>query len=445
MRYRAGVCGALALGLVFAAAAAADEGVDPRALSGSAGGTVFRAGADAFSAPLPALDGDGLRRFNAGRRLFRTVWRPHGIAEDRGDVGLGPLFNRNACSGCHVRDGRGRPPEGDGPARGMLARLSPADAGFGAQLQDQALVGVADEGRLLIRYLAREGRFDDGGAYRLRVPEYRISGPAEGLALSARVPPAVHGAGLLEAVDEHRLRALADPEDADGDGVSGRLAEIARAGAVVIGRFGWKASRASLAEQVADAAAEDIGLASAARPDGGCAPAQMETIPACRQEVELDDDRIAALVDYLRGLAVPARRDLASPQVARGEAVFADAGCPACHALELRLGNAAPAGALAGATIRPYTDLLLHDMGAGLADPAPEGAARAGEWRTPPLWGIGLAETVNGHSFFLHDGRARSLLEAVLWHGGEAAAARDAVLALPAPDRAALVAFLQSL
>ncbi|HEX9648554.1 MAG TPA: di-heme oxidoredictase family protein [Alphaproteobacteria bacterium] len=442
MGLRAGCAGAIVALVLAAWTAAAAESADPAALSGGPDATVFRAGRDAFSAPMPVLDGERLRSFDAGRRLFRTVWRPAAVSADSSAVGLGPLFNRNACSGCHVRDGRGRPPEHDGaPARGLVARLAPAGADYGVQLQDQAVVGVAYEGRLALRYDEVEGRFADGGTFSLRAPRAGIDrpayGPVDGLAVSLRVPPAVAGVGLLEAVDEAALRALADPDDADGDGISGRLAEITRAGRREIGRFGWKATRARLADQVAAAAADDIGLASAARPDGGCAPAQVAGLAACRQEVEIDDAQIGALVAYLRGLAVPARRDLDAPAVVGGEALFAAAGCPACHVPVLPLAS--------GAAIRPYTDLLLHDLGEGLADEAGEGAATGAEWRTAPLWGIGLVEVVNGHSFFLHDGRARSLIEAVLWHGGEAAAARDAVLALSADDRAALVAFLGSL
>jgi len=212
-----------------------------------------------------------------------------------------------------------------------------------------------------------------------------------------------------------------------------------------IGRFGWKATRVSLRDQVIEAAAEDLGLASPQRPFGGCAPAQVAKTPDCAQPIELDEPAIIQLVAYLRGLAAPARRNAEDPTVRRGEVLFEQTGCARCHRPNLATGDYPPLPDLGGKIIHPYTDLLLHDMGDELADRAPDGAANGKEWRTPPLWGIGLVPTVNGHSFFLHDGRARSLMEAVLWHGGEAAAARNIVVGLSEADRAALIAFIESL
>ncbi len=247
---------------------------------------------------------------------------------------------------------------------------------------------------------------------------------------------------LLEAVTEATLAGLADPLDGDGDGISGRLALLADGR---LGRFGWKATRASLRDQVVEAAAEDMGLASRQRPLAGCTPQQARDIAACTAAEEIGEADIARLVAYLRGLAVPARRHLDDPQASHGEALFAAAGCAACHVPTLVTGDQAPLPALAGQRIHPYTDLLLHDMGEALADNFADGAANGREWRTPPLWGIGLAETVNGYRFFLHDGRARTLLVAVLWHGGEAAAATAAVRAMDSAARAALITFLASL
>jgi len=318
---------------------------------------------------------------------------------------------------------------------------------LGAQLQDQALPGIEREGRIRVSYREQPGQFDDGTSYSLRAPVYAINGSTAGDTdwLSPRVPPAVFGGGLLEAVDVAALHAAADPNDRDGNGISGRLAVIERPGGRVIGRFGWKATRPSLRDQVIDAAAEDLGLASRERPLGGCTPTQATTITECTQDVELNEDAIRKLVTYLRGLGVPARRNQEDPAVRRGEALFAEAGCVNCHRPSLPTGDYPPLPALGGRTIYPYTDLLLHDMGDGLADQAPTGADSSREWRTAPLWGLGLVRTVNGHSFFLHDGRARSLMEAVLWHGGEAAAARDIVVGWSADDRAALIAFIESL
>jgi CxxC motif-containing protein (DUF1111 family) len=426
-------------------------------LAGGPGGTVFVADDMAFSLPAPALDAESRDAFAAGRRLFRVSWRPRAFSEATADqVGLGPMFNRRSCAGCHVKNGRGQPAAaGDtGPARGMILRLSAQTAGapephhvLGAQLQDQAVPGVAREGRIEVTYRERPGQFADGSGFSLRIPTYAISGSTTDhpIWLSPRVPPAVFGGGLLEAVAPATLEALADPTDADGDGISGRIALIDQPAGRAIGRFGWKATRASLRDQVIEAAAEDLGLASVDRPLAGCTPAQAATIAACLQDEELDDRAIEQLVTYLRGLAAPARRNQDDPQVQRGEILFQKAGCDRCHRSSLATGDNPPLPGFGNQTIHPYTDLLLHDMGDGLADLAPDGAANGREWRTAPLWGIGLVPTVNGHRFFLHDGRARSVMEAVLWHAGEAAAARQSVLAWPARDRAALVAFLSSL
>ncbi len=427
------------------------------AISDGPAGTAVREDAQAFSMPVTGLAGATREEFSAGRRLFRIVWRPESFSDATADmVGLGPLFNRHSCAGCHVRNGRGRPPVvGDtGPARGMILRLSAQNGGaamidpwLGAQLQDQAIPGLGREGRIALRYRERTGQFADGEPYGLRTPAYAINGAPRDhvLHVSPRVPPAIFGGGLLEAIDAAALRAVADPMDEDGDGISGRLAMIDRPGGSVIGRFGWKATRPTLRDQVVEAAAEDLGLASQERPLGACTPAQAEKIAACEQALELSEDAIEKLVIYLRGLAAPARRERGDPDVQRGEALFAAIGCTHCHLPSLPTGDYPPMPALGGQIVRPYTDLLLHDMGEDLADQAPDGAATGREWRTAPLWGIGLVPTVNGHGFLLHDGRARSLTEAILWHGGEAATARDAFVGLPADDRAALLAFIESL
>ena len=376
-------------------------------------GIADRADSGAYSMPAPELEESARPLFLAGRALFRRQWRPEAAGGLADGVGLGPLFNRRSCAGCHVRDGRGAPPApvpagaAPGPARGMVAVLG-AHPRFGRQLQDQAVVGARPEGRLRLRYETRAGAFADGAPFALRVPFYRVEGAGweEPWPLSPRVPPAVFGLGLLEAVAEEEIVGQGD-----------RTGRVSRVGGMV-GRFGWRAERARLRDQVAAAAREDIGLDSPG---------------------EIGEAEIAALAAYLRGLGVPARRAVHAPEVRRGEAAFAAAGCAACHRPALRIGPAPLVAAWAGRVVRPYTDLRLHDMGPGLADPG------GSEWRTPPLWGLGLLETVNGHDFLLHDGRARGPLEAILWHGGEAAPAREAVLALKAPRRADLLAFLASL
>jgi CxxC motif-containing protein (DUF1111 family) len=434
----------------------------PAALSAGEATTVFKS-REAFSAPLANLDLKRLRAFAFGRHLFRRDWMIAPASEESLD-GLGPTYNRLSCSGCHLKDGRGRPPASpDEPMKSMLVRLSVPGVGanggpaphpvYGSQLQDKGILGVPKEGRATIRYREIEGAFADGERYRLRAPIYEFTelehGPlGDTFLFSPRVAPAIHGLGLLEAVDGAAIEDAADPDDADGDGISGKVNRVWDdvTGQKGLGRFGWKANTASLHAQVAAAALGDMGITTSVFPSDNCPDAQSACLDAPNGGMpELDDQRLEMLVLYARSLAVPARRDLDDPSVRRGEILFVSAGCASCHAPSLATGAHAALPELAEQTIHPYTDLLLHDMGEGLADGRPDFEASGREWRTPPLWGIGLVQRVNLHRFFLHDGRARGFMEAVLWHGGEAKAAREAVLAMPKADRDALIAFLGSL
>jgi CxxC motif-containing protein (DUF1111 family) len=273
--------------------------------------------------------------------------------------------------------------------------------------------------------------------------------------MSPRVAPQMIGLGLLEQVPEAAILAKADPEDADGDGVSGKPQRVWDPGhkVVALGRFGWKAGAPRIDVQNQSAFSGDIGISTPLfpAPYGECTPAQA----ACREGPHGDDseyDNLEAnaqvtdlVLFYSRHLAVPARRDVDHPEVLRGKKLFHESGCIACHTPKFRTAPDGPEPELRSQLIWPYTDLLLHDMGPGLADGRPEGRAGGTEWRTPPLWGIGLTQTVSGHSFFLHDGRARNLTEAILWHDGEARRAREAFRTMDKPDRAALLRFLNSL
>ena len=299
-----------------------------------------------------------------------------------------------------------------------------------------------------------------GEIVNLRKPTYGVADLGYGpmhpeVMLSPRLAPPMIGLGLLEAIAEADILAGADPDDGDGDGISGRANRVwsVEQGKVMLGRFGWKAGQPSLAEQGAGAMAGDIGISNplAAASWGDCTEAQADCRAAPHGESERHDglEASAQVMDlilfYGRNLAVPARRSVDDPEVLRGKAMFYGAGCTGCHTPKFATRRDAEVPALAGQLIWPYSDMLLHDMGEGLADHRPEGAATGTEWRTQPLWGIGYTEAVNGHTFFLHDGRARNLTEAVLWHGGEAQAARDAFAAMPKADRDALIAFLNSL
>jgi CxxC motif-containing protein (DUF1111 family) len=261
------------------------------------------------------------------------------------------------------------------------------------------------------------------------------------------------GLGLLEAIAPDDIVAAADADDADGDGISGRPNRVWSNDRqrVMLGRFGWKAGNATIADQSAGAFSGDVGISSPLAPDpwGECTESQTK----CRAgphggdgaNPEASGESMEKVVFYSSNLAVPERRNASDSNVLRGKALFYSTSCTGCHTPKHATQSDWPLPALAGQLIWPYTDLLLHDMGEGLADGRPEGDASGREWRTAPLWGIGLTETVNGHTYFLHDGRARNLLEAILWHGGEAQAARDAVRSMRPGDRQALLDFLNSL
>jgi CxxC motif-containing protein (DUF1111 family) len=461
------VLAAAAVLLLLAVACGADDRTDgsaiavSRSLEAGGAGTVFDTTISAFALPDRNLGADDQRAFVVGNTFFNDPW-VIAPSSTEGRDGLGPTFNANSCSSCHFKDGRSAPPGPDDPdGPGLLMRLSVPGRGphgepvpeptYGGQLNHRSIPGVPAEGRIVITYDEVEGRFDDGTPYTLQRPTYRIEaalGPlAADVAMSPRVAPALVGVGLLEAVPEATITARADPDDADGDGISGRPNQVwdAVAGRTVVGRFGWKANVATVEQQVAGAFVGDIGVTSRLQPEQNCPPAQA----ACQAapdggRPELDDHKLQRVTFYARTLAVPARRPTASGDLRRGAELFEEVGCASCHTPSTSTGRA-DIPELAEQDIQPFTDLLLHDMGPGLADGRPDFEASGNEWRTPPLWGVGLVEVVNGHTRFLHDGRARSLEEAVLWHGGEAEAAQRRYVGLTAADRAALLAFLGTL
>ncbi len=450
------------LSLLAAPAAAETLQVGDFTITPALGGETSRPGPDrnAFALPAANLERELVRVFFFGNRLFNTNWIA-APSSTEGFDGLGPLFNRVSCSGCHLRDGRGQPPGEGEEMLSMLVRLSlpgqAADGGplphpaYGDQLSDRALPGVVPEGRATVAWEELPGAYADGTPYSLRRPLLSFHdlayGPLDGVLTSPRVAPFVIGLGPLEAGPDATLRALAHPDDADGDGISGRVNEVWDRGAeaTVPGRFGWKANQPSLLQQSAGAALGDIGLTTGLFPAENCRPAQADCAAAVNGgSPELDDAFLAKLILYMRTLAVPLARDFDDPEVQAGAALFAASGCAACHTPTLASGESHLA-ALSGQTFHPFTDLLLHDMGPGLADGRPDFLASGSEWRTAPLWGLGLLEQVNGHQFLLHDGRARGFAEAILWHGGEAEAAKERFRALDVTDRAALVRFLGAL
>jgi len=424
--------------------------------------TVFNTSRDAFAKPAKNLPTTDLRAFTFGNKMFNTKWWTAPASVTSLD-GLGPTFNRKSCAACHFKDGRGRPPlDINEPMKSMLVRLSipgmaengapMPHAAYGGQLNDNGINGVPAEGVAKITYEDIEGRYPDGTPYSLRKPIYEFKELAYGelgsdIMFSPRVAPSVYGLGLLEAVPMVTILSNADPHDKDGDGISGRpnyVWDVVN-NKKSIGRFGWKANVATLQEQDAGAALGDIGITTSLFPDENCTKAQAECGTAINGgQPEMSDMQLEKLTFYVSTLAVPARRKVDDPVVQAGARLFERAQCASCHTPQMRTGEHDIA-ALSRQNIQPFSDMLLHDMGDGLADNRPDFEATGTEWRTPPLWGIGLVKTVNKHTNFLHDGRARNLEEAILWHGGEAAGSKETFKAMSKDERAALITFLRSL
>ena len=433
--------------------------------------------ADAFSQPSGNITFEDELNFRVGDGLFRKLWVSSPSSTLASD-GLGPLFNARSCQRCHVKDGRGHPPSGpDDKATSMFLRISiPGTQGdgieeiegylatlpdpvYGTQLQDFSLAGHAAEYSLHIEYEEIEVPLAGDEVAHLRSPTYVAAnlgyGPLHPEAmLSPRVAPQMIGLGLLEAIPAADILALADPDDSDGDGVSGRANVVwsVEFDQPMLGRFGHKAGTPTLRQQAAAAFSGDIGISNPLFPApwGECTEVQVDCRAAPHGDVhdegfEIDAEGLDLVTFYSRNLGVPARRAADETTVLRGKEIFHATECSSCHRPTFVTHRLADRPEQSFQLIWPYTDMLLHDMGPGLADNRPDSRATGSEWRTPPLWGIGLTEQVSGHTFFLHDGRARSLLEAILWHGGEAQPHRDAVTDMTPEDREALIKFLESL
>ncbi len=456
-------------------------GENPDPLGEKTGGatTVYASGKNAFSFPLATLEDDERTRFAIGNSFFKRNWVEAPASTTARD-GLGPHFIARACAGCHLLDGRGAPPDWSrtlgpdpDPTVALLLRLSvpgtPAphagvvpEPTYGDQFNNAAIPGVKPEGRVEITSQAIHGRFADGTRYTLQQPSYHLVdlgyGPlANNVMVSPRIAPQLPGVGLLEAITEADIEANARTQAASAGPVKGQVNRVwdVFAKAERVGRFGWKANVASLAHQTAGAFNGDMGITTSVFPQEGCTSAQADCLaapsggPAQGKAPEIDDDNLAQVVFYQATLAPVARRQAKDPQVLRGQALFAQAQCTACHRPSYVTGEGPfpplTSAKLARQKIWPYTDLLLHDMGAALADGRPDFQASGTQWKTPPLWGVGLIQSVNGHQRLLHDGRANGVLEAVLWHGGEAKPAQEQVLKMSQAERQALVKFVESL
>ena len=460
---------------------------NPDSLGEMTGGTttVYASGKNAFSFPLASLEDEERTRFVIGNSFFKRNWVEAPASTTARD-GLGPHFIARACASCHSLDGRGAPPDWSrtlGPEPdatvALLLRLSvpgkPSahegvvpEPNYGDQLNNAAIAGVKPEGRVEITSQSIHGRFADGTPYTLQQPHYRIVdlgyGPmAPDVMISPRIAPQLAGVGLLEAITEADIEGNARAQAAAAGPVKGQVNHVwdAFAKAERVGRFGWKANVASLAHQTAGAFNGDMGITSSLFPQEGCTAVQIDCLAApsggpakgktdkAGKAPEIDDDTFGQVVFYQAALAPVARRQAKDPQVLRGQALFAQAQCIACHRPSYVTGEgpfpSLTSSKLSRQRIWPYTDLLLHDMGPALADGRPDFQANGQQWKTPPLWGVGLIESVNGHQRLLHDGRANGVLEAILWHGGEAKPAQQKVLKMSLAERQALIKFVESL
>jgi CxxC motif-containing protein (DUF1111 family) len=419
-----------------------------------------------YMQPIKGLSHSQLQKFKTGEKQFKAPWVVFPLLG--GEWGLGPTFLANSCVGCHSQAGRGRTFDnanvvpfqqllrlsvpGEGPDGGPNPHPNYGDQlqvfGVNVGLKENLKPGEAD---LYIDWLTEIAALPDGEKVELRKPKVRLEklnfGPIDDSVMtSLRNTQVVFGMGFLEAVTEEDILALSKLQQSQGlngrpnyvrDDINKRVA---------LGRFGWKANQPSVRQQIAAAFHGDMGVTSSLYIEENCPPIQKD----CRamppgNRPELLDYAWDELHFWQVALDAPAPRNQESENVKRGQKLFDQARCAQCHIPELRTGDYPLLPALSKRTFRPYTDLLLHDMGPGLADGRPDFKAGPNDWRTAPLWGIGLSEQVNGSTHLLHDGRARNVLEAILWHGGEAKTSRDLFTGFTKAERDDLIAFVNSL
>lgn len=416
--------------------------------------TITSSGTDAFTYPLANLDAAGLQKHLAADAAFGQTFV---TAPSSQAGGLGPLFNQNSCESCHIRNGRGIVPaySEDGQS-GLLLRLSTgiidgkpiAVPGYGTQLNTKAIFGVQAEGKLSKTEISEIVKYFDGEEVELIKPVYSIKTPYKALPLdvllSPRNPSPVFGLGLLEAISHQDIINQADPEDANEDGISGKISLVYDLQTMqkTLGKFGWKAEQPTALQQTADAALNDMGLTNPLFQEEQCL-GQDNCINGLQNNLDINEETLDLLTFYFVTLAVPARR-LPNTSIQRGEKIFVNLKCSTCHTPKYMTGNH-ELKQLSKQVIFPYSDLLLHDMGEGLADLRPVNNANGYEWRTPPLWGIGLTQIVNPKATFLHDGRAKTIEEAILWHDGEAKKSKEGFKKLSKEDRKSLLDFINSL
>lgn len=420
--------------------------------------TIFNRTSFAYSFPATNLDSEEDFKHGEGDKIFdfKFVSAPHSI-----NPGLGPIFNNSSCVACHPEDGRALFPQNINEKSGFFLRSSvpgvgehsaPVPApGFGLQLQNQALIfyNYKPETSFAVTYTEIVETFADGTKVTLRKPHYSlentyIPAPAD-ILLSPRIGSPIFGLGLLEAIPEASIVAAQDINDKDGDGISGKANFVydAVSKSVKLGRFGWKANTATILEQCAGAFVHDMGITNPLFPDE-TGKGQSNGSDGLQDDPEIDQETLDLVTFYCQTLAVPAARNLEKESVRNGARIFEEIGCVKCHTPQQKTGTS-PIKALANQTFYPYTDMLLHDMGEDLADGRPDFLANGNEWKTRPLWGIGLQFLVNGHTEFLHDGRAKNVTEAILWHGGEAKDTKEKFKQLSKKDREDLLEFINSI
>ena len=443
------------------------KGKSPKALSGG-DVTHFMFGDVSFESETLNLPWQLSALFDAGDGNFERPFTEAKTSGFRADAdGVGPLFNMSACEGCHVADGRAAPPKATGESlAGLLFRVSVPGTDphggpkphpiYGGQLADKAIEGHLPEISYALAFVDVVGQYGDGTSYTLKKPVYTFPkqnyGPlGESAMISTRVAPFMIGMGLLDAITEESILEWEDIDDKDGDGISGKANRVwsVEYNKHMVGKYGWKAETPTLAHQSMDAAINDMGVTNPLFPMENCTNLEKNCKNALSgitdASTELTEQQMNELVGYLEFLAVPGRDYLDNSIVQQGEKLFTSIGCQSCHRSEFKTGTKQRQRRLHNQEIHPYTDLLLHDMGPLLADNRPSFDADGYEWRTAPLWGIGMVETVNGHTRFLHDGRARNLEEAILWHGGEAESTKQEFASLSKEERDSVVKFLKSL
>lgn len=433
-----------------------DDGYDDRLSGGSF--TVLNSSTQAFKQAIDGLTERQQRVHTIGDGTFDQVFvaapAPH-------FGGLGPIFNNLSCVNCHRNDGGGFPSTGSSNS-GLLLRISVpgmdehggplAAPGFGGQVQDQALLGTSPEASAAISYTDLPVTYPDGTTVTLHKTAYALQNPyialPAGYMLSPRLAPRLVGLGLLENIPESTVLSFVDAGDQNGDGITGRANYVYNSYTkkTELGRFGLKSNTPTLLLQVATAYQQDMGVTSYSQPEESCyGQSQMNSVGANDPKIELVDSLLNYVTFYVQTLAVPARRDVLDSVNKRGATLFNQINCSGCHRPTMQTGVNTAIN-LSSQRIHPYTDLLVHDMGDGLADNRPDYLATGKEWRTTPLWGIGLlAKTNGGTAYFLHDGRALSIEEAILWHDGEAAKSKQQFMQLNKTDRNALIHFLNSL